>query len=73
MLHRDELYTDRPVRFKIHKPNELSKWRYGLVQYVNYERMRVTYTNGKDNPEHEYISIDDIKTGKAEIELLGDG
>lgn len=50
---------------------EISKWRFGLVQHVDYDRVIVVHSIGKSTPEREFISVDDVKTGKAEIELLG--
>ena len=65
-------YVNRPIRFKVHKHNEISKWRYGLVHYIDYTRIEVIYSCGTASPGDEYISMDDIKSGKTEIALLGD-
>lgn len=72
ILDSKVFYVNRPIRFKLRRHNELAKWIYGLVHYVDYTRMKVIYSSSKDVPEYEYISIDDIKSEKASIELLGE-
>jgi hypothetical protein len=65
-------YINRPVMFKfLHKDGYLD-WQYGLIAWVEYERLKIIWTTGNKDPESIYISIKELKTKNAEIMLLGE-